>query len=183
MARGRRKAAVAGAGAVASAKAAARNDYVQRLMEDEDLRDNLQSAFESARKAYGRIDGKGPTKAVLDDRKTQKELKRTISALSEAADALRGTKRKRKRRRRGGLLMVLVVGAGAAVALSEDLRKRVLDLLFGAEEEFEYTSTTMPPPNVPDQPTGSVGATYPDPPTAPPAPTHPDEPTGPVGTN
>ena len=44
------------------------------------------------------------------------------------------------------------VGAGAAVAMSEDLRKRVLDLLFGAEEEFEYTSTTMPPPAVTSEP-------------------------------
>jgi hypothetical protein len=33
---------------------------------------------------------------------------------------------------------------GLALALSEDLRKKVLDALFGAEEEFEYTSTTTP---------------------------------------
>jgi hypothetical protein len=37
-----------------------------------------------------------------------------------------------------------VVGAGLALAVSEDLRKKVLDALFGAEEEFEYTSTTAP---------------------------------------
>ena len=37
-----------------------------------------------------------------------------------------------------------VVGAGLALALSEDLRKKLLDALFGAEEEFEYTSTTAP---------------------------------------
>ena len=52
----------------------------------------------------------------------------------------------------------MLVGAGAAVAMSEELRKRVLDLLFGAEEEFEYTSTTMPPPDVPSQPAGPVGS-------------------------
>ena len=33
-----------------------------------------------------------------------------------------------------------------ALAVSEDLRKKVLDALFGAEEEFEYTSTTSPAP-------------------------------------
>ena len=164
MARGKTKAAKAGAGAWAAGKATKKagrsardNDYVQRLMHDEDLRDNLQTAFDSARKAYGRIDGKGPTKAVLDDRKTQKELKRSLSALSEAADTLRGARHRRKRRRRGGLLLVLLVGAGAAVAMSEDLRKRVLDLLFGAEEEFEYTSTTMPPPAVTSEPPPPVG--------------------------
>ena len=31
-----------------------------------------------------------------------------------------------------------------ALALSEGLRSKVLDLLFGAEEEFDYSSTTMP---------------------------------------
>ena len=40
--------------------------------------------------------------------------------------------------------MIGVVGAGLALAVSEDLRKKVLDALFGAEEEFEYTSTTAP---------------------------------------
>ncbi|MEA2298986.1 MAG: hypothetical protein QOF77_1922 [Solirubrobacteraceae bacterium] len=36
----------------------------------------------------------------------------------------------------------LVLLAGVAVALNEQLRNRVLDLLFGAEEEFDYTPTT-----------------------------------------
>ena len=40
----------------------------------------------------------------------------------------------------------LVVGAWLLVlAVSEGLRKKVLDALFGAEEEFEYTSTTSSP--------------------------------------
>ena len=51
----RRKAAKAGAGAVAAGKAARDNPYVQRLIEDEELRDNLRTAFESARKAYERM--------------------------------------------------------------------------------------------------------------------------------
>jgi hypothetical protein len=41
-------------------------------------------------------------------------------------------------------VIVALVGAGAAIALNEGLRKKVLDALFGAEEEFEYTSTTTP---------------------------------------
>ena len=36
------------------------------------------------------------------------------------------------------------IGAGLAIALSEGLRQKVLDLLFGAEEEFDYSSTTTP---------------------------------------
>jgi hypothetical protein len=40
--------------------------------------------------------------------------------------------------------VIALIGAGLAIALSEDLRKTVLDRLFGAEEEFEYSSTTTP---------------------------------------
>ena len=40
--------------------------------------------------------------------------------------------------------MLALIGGALAIALSEDLRKTVLDRLFGAEEEFEYSSTTAP---------------------------------------
>jgi hypothetical protein len=144
MASKKKKAAKAGAGAVAAGKAATSNPYVQRLANDEELRESLRTAFESARKAYERMsNGKGPAKALLDDKKTQRELKEAASSLKEAADALRGTKGKRKRRR-GGLFTLLLVGGIAALVLNEGLRKKVLDVLFGAEEEFEYTSTTTP---------------------------------------
>jgi adenylosuccinate synthase len=143
MASKKKKAAKAGAGAVAAGKAARDNPYVQRIVEDDELRDNLRTAYESARKAYTRMsNGKGPAKALFDDKKTQRQLKEAASSLKDAADALRGS-RKRKRRR-GGKLLLLLVGVGLALALSEDLRKKVLDALFGAEEEFEYTSTTTP---------------------------------------
>jgi adenylosuccinate synthase len=142
MASNKKKAAKAGAGAVAAGKAARSNPYVQRLVEDDQLRDNLRTAYESARKAYERMsNGKGPAKALMDDKKTQKELKEAANSLRDAADSLRGAKKKRKGRRRGKILL-LIVGAGAALALSEGLRKKVLDALFGAEEEFEYSSTT-----------------------------------------
>jgi hypothetical protein len=147
MAAKKKKAAKAGAGAVAAGKAARSNPYVQRLIEDDDLRDNLRTAFESARKAYGRMaNSKGPAKALMEDKKTQRELKEAASSLRDAADSLRAPKRK-KRKRAGKALVLLLVGGGLALALSEGLRKKVLDALFGAEEEFEYTSTTTPEPS------------------------------------
>ena len=143
MATKKKGAAKAGAGAIAAGKAARDNPYVQRLVDDDELRDNLRTAYESARKAYSRMaNGKGPAKALFDDKKTQRELKEAASSLKDAADALRGTRRRKKRR--GGRLLVLLIGVGLALALSEGLRKKVLDALFGAEEEFEYTSTTSP---------------------------------------
>jgi hypothetical protein len=47
--------------------------------------------------------------------------------------------------------MIVIVGAGVALVASEDLRKKVLDTLFGAEEEFEYTPPA-PPPEPPAEP-------------------------------
>ncbi len=138
----RKKAAKAGAGAVAAGKAARSNPYVHRLVDDEDLRDNLRTAYQSARKAYTRMaNGKGPTRALMDDKKVQKELKEAASSLRDAADTLRGTK---KKRRFGRVLLLGLVGGGLALAFSEGLRKKVLDGLFGAEEEFEYTTPTTP---------------------------------------
>jgi hypothetical protein len=141
MASKKKKAASAGAGALAAGRAAKDNPYVQRLVEDDELRDNLRTAYDSARNAYERIaNGKGPAKAILDDKKTQKELREAATSLRDAADSLRGAKKKKKGRK--GRLLLVLVAAGAALALSEGLRKKVLDALFGAEEEFEYTSTT-----------------------------------------
>jgi adenylosuccinate synthase len=152
----KKKAAKAGVGAYAAGKAARSNPYVNQLIEDAELRDNLRTAFESARKAYGRINGKGPVKALTEDKKVQKELREAASSLRDAAETLRGSTKKRKRRG-GRKLLLVVVGAGLALALSEGLRKKLLDALFGAEEEFEYTSTTTPAPAA--QPSEPVGNT------------------------
>jgi hypothetical protein len=118
------------------------NPYVQRLIEDEELRDSLRKAFEAARGAYGRATSNGNTvKAVTSDKKVQRDLKSAAENLRDASEALRGPK-KRKKSRLGRMILLGMVGAAVALILSEDARKTVLDALFGAEEEFEYTSTT-----------------------------------------
>jgi adenylosuccinate synthase len=140
----KKRAAKAGAGAAAAGQAVRTNQYVQRLMEDDDLRDNLKTAYESARKAYSRMsNGKDPVRSLTEDKKTQKDLREAAISLREASDSLRG---KKKKRHTGRWLLAGLVGAGLALALSEGLRKKVLDALFGAEEEFEYTATTTPEP-------------------------------------
>ena len=142
----KKKAAKAGAGAFAAGKAARNNPYVNQLIEDAELRDNLRTAYESARKAYGRINGKGPVKALTEDKKVQKELREAASSLRDAAETLRGSSKRKSGGGFGRVLLLGVVGGAVALALSEGLRKKVLDALFGAEEEFEYTSTTTPAP-------------------------------------
>lgn len=51
------------------------------------------------------------------------------------------SKPKKKRRVRSlfRLMCLGVIGGGVALAVSEDLRNKALDKLFGAEEEFQYT--------------------------------------------
>ncbi|HET7453998.1 MAG TPA: hypothetical protein VFJ76_00590 [Solirubrobacterales bacterium] len=118
------------------------NPYVQRLIEDEDLRESLQEAFEAAKNAYGRAtgNGKGTVKAVTSDKKVQKEMRKAAESMQEASERLR--KPKKRKGGLGRLLLIAIVGAVIALAVSEGARKAVLDALFGAEEEFEYTSTT-----------------------------------------
>ena len=129
--------------AQAVAMKARNNPYVRRMMEDEDLRHNITDAYTSARKAYGRLsNGKSTTNQIFDDRKLQKELMSVAESIKDAGYALRGPKKKKKRGGIGKLLLLVIVSAGVALAVSEGLRKKVLDALFGAEEEFEYSSTT-----------------------------------------
>jgi hypothetical protein len=118
------------------------NPYVQRLVEDDDLRDSLRDAFEAAKGAYGRAtdSSKGPVKAVTSDKKVQKDLREAAESLREASERLR--KPPKRKSGIGRFLLIAVVAAVVALVVSEGARKAVLDTLFGAEEEFEYTSTT-----------------------------------------
>jgi hypothetical protein len=130
-----------------AAQQARANPYVQRIIEDEDLRQNIVDAFHSARDAYGRIsNGKSPTTQVFEDKKLQKHIKSAAGSARDASVALYEAPKKQKS---GGgfkrLVLLGLVGTGVALALSEGLRKKALDALFGAEEEFEYTSTTSSP--------------------------------------
>ena len=99
-----------------------------------------ENAFEAARGAYGRAtgNGKGAVKAVTSDKKVQKDLRTAAESLREASEQLPAPK-KRKKSRLGRSSCFALVGAVVALIVSEDARKTVLDALFGAEEEFEYT--------------------------------------------
>jgi hypothetical protein len=134
-----------GAKAGEAARSVASNPYVRRLLEDEELRQNIRVAFEAAKDAYTRMsNGKRPASALMDDKKVHRDLQVAAESLRDASQQLRG-----KRKRKGGFsfgkaILVAIAGAALVLILSEDARNAVLDKLFGAEEEFEYTSTTTP---------------------------------------
>src|SRR5215210_7342311 len=130
----KKKAAGTAAGAYGAAKAAKENPYVQRIVEDDDLRDNVVQAFESARSAIDRLsNGKSPTKSIFDDKKFQKDVRDAAEALRDVTVSLReapGTPKSG-----GGFfrkVLLVTVAAALALALSERLRKKALDALSGA---------------------------------------------------
>lgn len=135
--------------------------YVQRLLADEDLRNNLQEAIESSKAAYERASKtkkRGGAKKLIQDEKLQDNLRAVYEAAKSAQEAIvdapSNPTAAPKKKRRGRLLVVGLVGAGLAVALSSGLRDKVLDLLFGPEETFDYVpaangngSTPAPTPS------------------------------------
>ena len=131
--------------------------YIQRIVQDAKLRENVRTAYDSSRSAYARLtNGKAPAKALLEDKRLQRDLLHAVEALREATTAL--AEPPKRRRKRFGLtrkLMIVTLGFGLALAGSEKLRTKVLDTVFGKEEEFEYT----PPPAAASTPPSSpVGA-------------------------
>ena len=135
------------------------NPYIQRLIEDADLRDNITTVIDNSRSAYGRlVSAKNPQKAVLEDKKLHKDVSSAAEAVKNAASALSDApkhSKPKKKKHRVRTLLLLLIGGGAALAASEGLRSKVLDALFGAEEEFEYT---------PPAPTESTNGTPANPP-------------------
>ena len=135
--------------------------YIQRVIQDATLRDNVRTAYDSTKSAYARLtNGKAPAKALLEDKKLQRDLQHAVEALREATNALSEAPKKQRPRKKKGMrlgrkLMIATLGFGLALAGSESLRTKVLDMVFGKEEEFEYT----PPPATPSTPPSSpVGA-------------------------
>jgi hypothetical protein len=116
------------------------NPYVVRLLEDEDLRDQLKDAVDNSRSAYKRAaKAKNTPQALLKDKKLQKQIKEAFESANVAQQSLRAPAHTKKRR--GRLLLVLLVGAVVALVASSALRDKVLDLLFGPEETFDYVPT------------------------------------------
>jgi glutamine synthetase adenylyltransferase len=131
--------------------------YIQRIIQDAKLRENVRVAYDSSRSAYARLtNGKAPAKALLEDKRLQRDLQHAVEALREATTALaEPPKRARKRLRFTRKLMIAALAFGLALAGSEKLRTKVLDTVFGKEEEFEYTP---PPATASTPPSSPVGA-------------------------
>ena len=134
------------------------NPYIERLIDDPKLRKQVSTALNASRAAYDRLNnGKVEPQKLLEDKKLHAELGRALGAARDVSIILINTPRRRRRRPLtfGRVVMLAVIGIAVALTASESLRSKALDLLFGAEEEFQYTPPATS--STPDQ-TTSVGA-------------------------
>ena len=124
------------------ANAAKSNPYIRRVIEDEKLRDNVRAAYDSTRSAYGRVsNGKTSAEDLMKDKKLQRDVRQALESMRDASIALTDAPKRRARKglRAGRVMMLGAVAGGVALIGNEKLRSKVLDTLFGAEEEFSYT--------------------------------------------
>jgi hypothetical protein len=148
----------AGAGADTSGISEA-NPTVGRLVEDAELRATLREAVQSAERAYTRLTSKrrGEPRIAVDKKlkaelqSAVKQLKRVSGKFGEPA-----AKAKRKRVRPVRKVVLLLTGSAAVVVSCPWMRGKVLDALFGAEEEFEYSPPPVPEPSAAPVPAPSV---------------------------
>jgi hypothetical protein len=119
--------------------------YVYALLHDHKLQKDVRTALASGQRVYARLsNGNVAPRPLLEDKRLHSELGRALGAARDVTITITNTKRKRRRRLRVGRVLIIgTIGVGVAVATSEKLRSKALDMLFGAEEEFQYT----PPPN------------------------------------
>ena len=74
------------------------NPYVRRIIEDEDLRENIVQAYESARKAYGRLTTASRRRSRSSTTRSSRRRSRTPPNVKDASVALREAPKKKKRR-------------------------------------------------------------------------------------
>jgi len=115
--------------------------YIERAMKDEDLRDNVMTAFAAAKEVYDELIGnRGVTtvaRRVATDKDMQDNLKHALDELRTAADRVQG-KKDHGGRNSTLLLAGIMLGILFNPATGPQTRKWLSDKLFGANDEFTY---------------------------------------------
>jgi hypothetical protein len=115
--------------------------YFERALNDQELRENVRNAYESARSIYNELLGNrgvtGVATRVATDRDIQDELRSTIAELRKAADRVQG-KDRHKARSSGLLLIGIGLGLLFNPITGPSTRKWVSKHLLGGGDDFTY---------------------------------------------
>jgi hypothetical protein len=122
--------------------------YLERALTDEDLRDNVRNAFDSARDVYNELlGGRGAiplATRVATDKDIQDRLREAIDELREAADRVQGKKDHGTRN-----TMLLFTGIALGILFNPvtgpQTRKWLSNTLFGPTDEFTYQGGNSSP--------------------------------------
>lgn len=115
--------------------------YVERALHDEELRDNVRNAYQSARSIYNELIGNrgfsGLATRVATDKDIQSELRSTINDLRKAADRVQGAETHKSRN--GGLLFLgILLGVLFNPLTGPQTRKWLSDHVLGGGDDFTY---------------------------------------------
>jgi len=115
--------------------------YVERALRDEELRENVRNAYDSARSIYNELLGNrgvtGVAARVATDKDIQAELRSAIDELRQAADRVQG-KEEHTGRNSGLLLIGIVLGILFNPLTGSQTRKWLSDRVFGGGDDFTY---------------------------------------------
>jgi len=109
----------------------------ERLLYDDDLRDNVRTLIESARNILDEVSDEEPTEIVTklwDNKKLRNEIETAVEALQEGSRRVRG-QRVRSGGRSGKFLLVLLLAGGAFLFLSPQTgpeARRIAGDVFGS---------------------------------------------------
>ena len=124
--------------------------YVERALQDEELRDNVRKAYASGRAIYEELMTRrsvsGTATRLATDQKIQAELRKAIEELREAAERVQGAKRKPAPSHGARNVFLLLTGVALGVLFNPvtgpAVRRLLGNKLFGGSGDgFAYQET------------------------------------------